>query len=260
MDTRSSVTSMPTSRLGQIIWIFAIKKFETDLSLGVGGTPFTEDGGYDSTRDSFEGENYVAGPCQLFRHACWLDIGGYVANKAGGVDWIAVMTARMKGWDCPCLSREAIPPSPHSGNGRTQSASRLVLLRREGLLPRRLADLADIPRHLSDGEQALRFLGVLRPWSRLCLGGSAPDTAAGFGGTDALSPPRTNEKTGGDFSIDRSLPESGQFSGAGGTVDQKSEVRGRKSENQQSEMMNMETRVTNEDDVFFQGTRRRMRF
>ena len=62
------------------------------------GTPFTEVGGYDSTRDSFEGENYVAGPCQLFRYRCFQDIGGYVPNPAGGVDWIAVMTARMKGW------------------------------------------------------------------------------------------------------------------------------------------------------------------
>jgi len=40
----------------------------------------------------------VAGPCQLFRYQCFQDIGGYVANRAGGVDWIAVMTARMKGW------------------------------------------------------------------------------------------------------------------------------------------------------------------
>jgi glycosyltransferase involved in cell wall biosynthesis len=77
---------------------FVLKKFEEDPSLGVGGTPFTEEDGYDSTRDSFEGQNYVAGPCQLFRRACWQDIGGYVANKAGGVDWIAVMMARMKGW------------------------------------------------------------------------------------------------------------------------------------------------------------------
>lgn len=77
---------------------FVVSKFETDPKLGIAGTPFTEVGGYDSTRDSFEGQNYVAGPCQLFRYSCWQDIGGYVANKAGGVDWIAVMTARMKGW------------------------------------------------------------------------------------------------------------------------------------------------------------------
>jgi|ERR1051326_192989 glycosyltransferase involved in cell wall biosynthesis len=77
---------------------FLLNKFETDPSLGVAGTPFTQPGGYDSTKDSFEGESYVAGPCQLFRRKCFQEIGGYVANRAGGVDWIAVMSARMKNW------------------------------------------------------------------------------------------------------------------------------------------------------------------
>jgi biofilm PGA synthesis N-glycosyltransferase PgaC len=77
---------------------FLMEKFEQDPELGVAGTPFTEDGGYDTARDSFEGENYVAGGCQLFRARCFEEIGGYVPNRAGGVDWIAVMSARMKGW------------------------------------------------------------------------------------------------------------------------------------------------------------------
>jgi len=77
---------------------FLIQKFALDPKLGVAGTPFTETGGYDTARDSFEGENYVSGGCQLFRYRCFREIGGYVPNKAGGVDWIAVMTARMNGW------------------------------------------------------------------------------------------------------------------------------------------------------------------
>jgi glycosyltransferase involved in cell wall biosynthesis len=77
---------------------FLIRKFSEDPTLGVAGTPFTEDGGYDTAKDSFEGENYVAGGCQLFRRKCFEEIGGYVPNPAGGVDWIAVMAARMKGW------------------------------------------------------------------------------------------------------------------------------------------------------------------
>ncbi len=77
---------------------FLLHKFAQDPALGVAGTPFTQGGGYDSTKDSFEGEQYVAGPCQLFRLECFQAIGGYVPNHAGGVDWIAVMTARMKGW------------------------------------------------------------------------------------------------------------------------------------------------------------------
>jgi glycosyltransferase involved in cell wall biosynthesis len=77
---------------------FVLQKMAADLKLGCAGTPFTQDGGYDSTKDSFEGENYVAGPIQLFRRDCFREIGGYVANPAGGVDWIAVMMARLKGW------------------------------------------------------------------------------------------------------------------------------------------------------------------
>jgi len=76
---------------------FLMGKFSENPRLGVAGTPFIEDG-YDSAKDSFEGENHVAGGCQLFRRQCFEEIGGYVANPAGGIDWIAVTTARMKGW------------------------------------------------------------------------------------------------------------------------------------------------------------------
>lgn len=77
---------------------FLMARFAEDPGLGVAGTPFTQDGGYDSARDSFEGESYVAGGAQMFRAACFREIGGYIPNPGGGVDWIAVMTARMKGW------------------------------------------------------------------------------------------------------------------------------------------------------------------
>ncbi len=77
---------------------FLIGKFAEDPQLGVAGTPFTEDGGYDTAKDSFEGENHVAGGCQLFRRQCFEEVGGYIPNRAGGIDWIAVTTARMKGW------------------------------------------------------------------------------------------------------------------------------------------------------------------
>lgn len=77
---------------------FLLGKLEADPRLGIVGTPFTQAGGYDSVKDSFEGQHYVAGPCQVFRYSCFQEIGGYIANPAGGVDWVAVMTARMKGW------------------------------------------------------------------------------------------------------------------------------------------------------------------
>ena len=85
---------------------FLIGKFAEDLRLGVAGTPFTEDGGYDTARDSFEGENHVAGGCQLFRRQCFENVGGYIPNPGGGVDWIAVTTARMKGWKTKSFSEK----------------------------------------------------------------------------------------------------------------------------------------------------------
>lgn len=76
---------------------FLVNKFDEFFELGVAGTPFIEDG-YSSITDSFEGEKHVAGGCQLFRRECFEQIGGYIPNKAGGIDWIAVTAARMKGW------------------------------------------------------------------------------------------------------------------------------------------------------------------
>jgi len=76
---------------------FLVDKFQEDPNLGVAGTIFHEEG-YSSAKDSFEGKNHVAGGCQLFRRRCFQEIGGYIPNKAGGIDWIAVTTARMKGW------------------------------------------------------------------------------------------------------------------------------------------------------------------
>jgi biofilm PGA synthesis N-glycosyltransferase PgaC len=76
---------------------FLLNKFKEDPQLGVAGTVFREQG-YNSETDSLEGQLHVSGQCQLFRRRCFEDIGGYFANKAGGIDWIAVTTARMLGW------------------------------------------------------------------------------------------------------------------------------------------------------------------
>jgi len=76
---------------------FILSKLAQDHHLGVAGTAYTEEN-WDSMRDSFEGQSSVHGACQLFRLECFLDIGGYRPNRGGGIDWIAVTTARMKGW------------------------------------------------------------------------------------------------------------------------------------------------------------------
>lgn len=77
---------------------FLLEKFRNEPRLGVAGTVFREESGYNSGTDSLEGQTYVSGQCQVFRRECFEEIGGYFANKAGGIDWIAVQTARMKGW------------------------------------------------------------------------------------------------------------------------------------------------------------------
>jgi GT2 family glycosyltransferase len=76
---------------------FLLEKFRANPELGVGGTPFREGNHqYDYRYTSIE---HVSGACQLFRRSCFEDIGGYVPRKMGGIDLVAVITARMKGWE-----------------------------------------------------------------------------------------------------------------------------------------------------------------
>ena len=80
---------------------FLLGKFPESPELGVAGTPFVED----STRSDrhtyahpFAQLEHVSGACQLFRRACFDAVGGYQLIKGGAIDWVAVTTARMKGW------------------------------------------------------------------------------------------------------------------------------------------------------------------
>jgi cellulose synthase/poly-beta-1,6-N-acetylglucosamine synthase-like glycosyltransferase len=75
---------------------FLLAKFAADSTLGVAGTPFVE--GTVSYDFRFASVEHVSGACQLFRRQCFEEIGGYVPVPGGGIDWIAVTTARMKGW------------------------------------------------------------------------------------------------------------------------------------------------------------------
>jgi biofilm PGA synthesis N-glycosyltransferase PgaC len=75
---------------------FLVGKFSADTKLGVAGTPFVEDGAHYDYR--FTNIEHVSGACQLFRRECFEEIGGYIPINGGGIDWVAVTTARMKGW------------------------------------------------------------------------------------------------------------------------------------------------------------------
>jgi hypothetical protein len=80
---------------------FLISRFVKIPELGVAGTPFIEDAANPqehSYAHRFADLSHVSGACQFFRRGCFEDIGGYTPVKEGGIDWVAVTTARMRGW------------------------------------------------------------------------------------------------------------------------------------------------------------------
>jgi glycosyltransferase involved in cell wall biosynthesis len=80
---------------------FLLRKFRDLPDLGVAGTPYVEDPnqpGVHSYSHKHADLSHVSGACQMFRKACFDEVGGYTPIKGGGIDWVAVTTARMKGW------------------------------------------------------------------------------------------------------------------------------------------------------------------
>jgi glycosyltransferase involved in cell wall biosynthesis len=85
---------------------FLLGKLVEDPSLGLVGTPFK--GASNQTYDfNIVGLDHVSGACQLFRRECFEEIGGYTPVKLGGVDYIALITARMKGWKTRTFTEKA---------------------------------------------------------------------------------------------------------------------------------------------------------
>jgi poly-beta-1,6-N-acetyl-D-glucosamine synthase len=76
---------------------FLMDRFAENPKLGVGGTAFRE--GDLSYNYEFVGVEHVSGMCQMFRRECFEDIAGYAAIRSGGIDLIAVLSARSKGWE-----------------------------------------------------------------------------------------------------------------------------------------------------------------
>jgi hypothetical protein len=76
---------------------YLLRKLAENCKLGLVGTPFTEgEGTYDFRFSSVE---HVSGACQVFRRECFQSIGGYTPIKGGGIDLVAVVSARMRGWE-----------------------------------------------------------------------------------------------------------------------------------------------------------------
>jgi biofilm PGA synthesis N-glycosyltransferase PgaC len=98
---------------------FLLSKFEQNPRLGVGGTPFREDDRqYDYRFTSIE---HVSGACQMFRRKCFDDIGGYKPIKSGGIDWVAVISARMKDWQTRTFTEKVV--FHHRGIGTGKSSA-----------------------------------------------------------------------------------------------------------------------------------------
>ena len=77
-------------------FFYLLSKFAENPEIGVGGSPFRE--GLRQYDYRFSNIENVWGGCQLFRRECFEAIGGYTPVKGGGIDHIAVLSARMKGW------------------------------------------------------------------------------------------------------------------------------------------------------------------
>ena len=96
---------------------YLISRFGEFPRLGVAGTPFVEDGkSYDYRFTNIE---HVSGACQLFRRECFNELGGYVPIEGGGIDWVAVTTARMKGWQTRTFTERTCTHHRAIGTGST---------------------------------------------------------------------------------------------------------------------------------------------
>ncbi len=101
---------------------FLLTKLSENPKLGVVGTPFREGSyQYDFRFVSIE---HVSGQCQFFRRKCFEDIGGYVPRRIGGIDLVAVTTARMKGWQTRTFLEK---PYDHHRTMGTATQNRLLV-------------------------------------------------------------------------------------------------------------------------------------
>lgn len=98
---------------------YLLSKFAENPRLGVGGTAYQErNTRYDYRFASIEN---VPGICQLFRRKCFEEIGGYLPIKGGNVDTVAVMSARMKGWQTKTFTDKMCVHHRESGTAQTSS-------------------------------------------------------------------------------------------------------------------------------------------
>jgi len=85
---------------------FLIGRMAQNPHLGVAGAPFREGNfQYDYRYANIEN---VWGGCQLFRRDCFDGIGGYMPLKGGCIDHVAVVSARMHGWQTRTFTEKVV--------------------------------------------------------------------------------------------------------------------------------------------------------
>ena len=113
---------------------FLMERFAENSKLGVAGTAFREEGKSDYNYE-FVGIEHVSGMCQMFRRECFTAIGGYPAIKTGGIDLIAVLSARAQGWETRTfLEKSFTHHRTQSGASHTGLGERLHAGRKDYLV------------------------------------------------------------------------------------------------------------------------------
>jgi len=115
---------------------FLMDRFAEDPALGVAGVPFVEPSG-ESYDYRFTNIEHVSGACQLFRSECFRAVGGYKPMEGGGIDWLAVTTARMMGWKTRTFTEKSVLHHRQTGTGQS---GRLRALYRQGAKDFRLGN------------------------------------------------------------------------------------------------------------------------
>lgn len=103
---------------------FLFARFAAQPYLGVAGTPFVDDHANPGRHTYAHGlahHEHVSGACQIFRRACFEAVGGYVPVPGGAIDWIAVTTARMKGWQTRTFTEKVCLHHRPIGTGNHRS-------------------------------------------------------------------------------------------------------------------------------------------
>jgi biofilm PGA synthesis N-glycosyltransferase PgaC len=114
-------------------FVFLMERFAENPRLGVAGTAFHE--GKLSYNYEFVGVEHVSGMCQMFRRECFDAIGGYPTIKSGGIDLIAVLSARAKGWETRTfVEKTFVHHRIQSGALHTGLRERLYMGRKDYLL------------------------------------------------------------------------------------------------------------------------------